>query len=328
MVDSIDPPLEARLRAVLRAEAKTLPLLVTPSQVVAVQQGRRRRSLVAPAVTAVAAAAVAVLVVAAAWPKAGVDQGSAAAPTSPAGAPLAPYDELIAMLPADAVTPVLQGQNVDGGGATGDITTEMGAIGAGSPVAYALSCAGDAVTITFDNGDGTPDTMSLACADSAVGGSLSWEAGPARVTVTAPARLPWRLVLASGSGPARDLAEPMELRQIAQLARTTGGVSIAQGEGPDAAATGAILTTDLGSIGTVQDIELAFDCLGGDIEIRVTDGDTVLAGHMGACAPTAQIVNLAVATANPRAHLVVVATKDVRWRLLAVGPGPTGSAVP
>ena len=184
------------------------------------------------------------------------------------------------------------------------------------------------MTISFDNGDGTPDTMSLACGGRAVAGSLAWEAGPARVTVTAPARVPWRLALASGSGPARDLAEPMELRQIAQHARTTGGVSIAQGEGPDPAATGTIMTTDLGSIGTVQDIELAFDCIGGDIEIRVTDGDTVLTGHKGACAPAAQVVNLAVASPDPRAHLVIVTTKDVRWRLLAVGPMPTASAAP
>ena len=134
--------------------------------------------------------------------------------------------------------------------------------------------------------------------------------------------------VALGSAAARDLAEPMELRQIAQHARTTGGVSIAQGEGPDPAATGTILTTDLGSIGTVQDIELAFDCIGGEIEIRVTDGDTMLAGHEGDCAPAAQIVNLTLASPNPRAHLVVVTTNNVRWRLLAVGPVPTKSAAP
>jgi hypothetical protein len=110
--------------------------------------------------------------------------------------------------------------------------------------------------------------------------------------------------------------------------RTTGGVSIAKGEGPVPGASDFILTTDLGTIGAVEDIQLALDCIGGDIEIRVMAGDTVQAGYKRACGPAVTVEDLVVAAPDPHAKVVVVATKDVQWRLLAVGPIPTETASP
>jgi hypothetical protein len=235
---------------------------------------------------------------------------------------------LTALLPADVVAAAIRGEHVAVDASSGDASVDLGPVGGGSPVWYALSCFGGSVMTTFDTGDTTPDTLSLGCGRGPVASSLDWAAGPANVTVSAPSSLAWRLVLAAGAGPTRQLEPFDELHVAAQHARTTGGVTIAKGEGPDPGADGFILTTDLGAIGAVRDVQLAIDCVGANIEVRIVDGDSVLAGYKGACTPAVDIENIVVDAPSTQARLLVVATRDVTWRLLAIGPMPAATAVP
>ena len=327
MADDIDPRFEARLRAAFRHEVEDRPLGVEEDAVLARWRTRRIRRLAIPA-SLLAGAAVITLVVVAGLPRIIAQNRVAAAPSAPAAPTLATYDELAAMLPAGASATAVRGEHLGDEASPGDTTVDLGEVGAGSPVWYALSCFGASVVTTFDTGDTTPDSLSLGCGTGPVSGSLDWVVGPANVTVSAPSTLTWRLVLAPGTGPARKLETYEELRHAAQRARTTGGVSIAKGEGPDPKADDLILTTDLGAIGAVRDIQLAFDCIGGDIEVRVVSGDTVIEGYKGACKPAVDIEDIALDASDSQARLVVVASRGVAWRLLAVGPMPDVTAAP
>ena len=320
MVDELDPPLEARLRVALHAEVDAMPLFLGSSEILRARGQRRWRRL--GLATLAAAVAVLAIVVVSFLPWTGLYDGAAGRPSSVA------VNDLVAMLPPDHTSQVASGEGAGDGVAGTRESVDVGWVAAGSPVAYALSCAGDAVTITFDTGDDSPDTMSLACGAGATTGSLDWEAGPARVSITAPTDEPWRIAVASLPGPARQLAEYLELRLIAQHARSTGGVTVAQGEGPDPLGTGATRTTDLGVIGDLGEVALALDCIGGDIEIRITAGDRMLAGYKAVCEPSAHVVDLAIAAPDPSARLVVVASEDVSWRLRAIGPMPAASPSP
>jgi len=326
MADEFDPALEARLRVAFGSEVEGRRVSLEQDHVAARWHARRRRRLAASA--SVLAAVLVVAAVAVAIPNLVAEWQSAAQPSIPPAAPVATYHELTALLPADAHTGVVRGEHHGSPGGVGDVTLDLGAVGAGSPVAYALSCLSEHVTITFDTGDTTPDTMDLQCDDGLAHGSLDWEAGPALVSVSTPSDDSWRLVLATGTGPARSPEPFDELRLAAQRARTTGGVTIASGEGPDPEATGALLTTDLGAVGAVHDIQLVIDCIGGGIDVRVMAGDTKLAGYQTACQPSVDIQSIAVASPGPDARLVVVADHDVTWRLLAVGPMPGATAAP
>jgi hypothetical protein len=329
MADEVDPRFEARLRTAFRSEVQGRPLGISEDAVFATWRSHRIRSVAVPASLVAAVALVAVVaVVVAGMPGLATRQGAAAGLSATAAPALASFDTLTAMLPAGVAAATVRGENVTAGTSAGDTGVELGAVGAGSPVWYALSCLGDKVTITFDTGDTTPDTMSLACGTGPVSSSLDWEAGPAIVSVSASANLPWRIVLGAGGGPARNLESFEELRLVAQRARTTGGITIGKGEDLDRSAASATQPTDLGAVGAVPDIQLVLDCIGGDIEVRVVAGDTVLAGYKGACTPAVDVQDLILQAPDPRARLLVVASPGVAWRLLAVGPAPTESQVP
>ncbi len=189
------------------------------TQLISARRRRRGRRLALPSL--VAAAAAVALAAVTVWPRPSVDKRTGTQPSIPAGAAMVTLDELVAMLPGDVTTQLASGERPGGGTAGRVESVDIGAVAAGSPVAYALSCLGEAVTLTFDTGDDSPDSMSLACGNGVATGSLNWESGPARVSVAAAGDTPWRIALASGPGPARGLAEYLELRFIAQHARTS-----------------------------------------------------------------------------------------------------------
>jgi len=147
-----------------------------------------------------------------------------------------------------------------------------------------------------------------------VGGAL-WRATPDEVAASlAPSPSP--------SASPRPLATYDELARILDESLVVPWTVAAQGEGPAADAGDGKITTVLGTVGVYQFIDYALDCTGGDIEIRVMSGDTAGFGYKGACDQHPILITDGAGSADPDSRVEVVATKDVRWRVIVEESAP------
>jgi hypothetical protein len=152
------------------------------------------------------------------------------------------------------------------------------------------------------------------------------------VTLLVVAGAIWRATLdevaASPSASPSAWASPRPLATYDELTRMLDESLIvpwtvaAQGEGPAADAGDGKITTVLGTVGVHHFIDFALDCTGGDIEIRVMSGDSAGFGYKSACGPRPIMITDGMGSADPDSRVEVVATKDVRWRVIVQASAP------
>jgi len=126
----------------------------------------------------------------------------------------------------------------------------------------------------------------------------------------------------SPSASPRPLATYDDLARILDESLVVPWTVVAQGEGPAAGAGGGKITTVLGTVGVHHFIDFALDCTGGDIEIRVMSGDTAGFGYKSACGPRSIMITDGMGSADPDSRVEVVATTDVRWRVIVEASAP------
>ena len=328
MADELDPRLEARLRAALRAEADALPVMVREQDVLAARRARRTRRFAVPASLLAAAAAIALFVAFGGFGGRTPDTtGASPSPTAAGlGSRLATFAELRELLPPEADVLVSGDQLPTAQDSSQDYAQVLGSIQARGRIHVAVQCVG-AQNIVLEIGD-SGNTTALECSAAAWTGEFMGGAGD--VTITAPGTTAYRIIVASLPADDRELASLDELRTLAAGAGALMDAPIGTGERLDAG--GALIeTTTLGILGGSQQIVVAYDCVGGQIEVRVATADIVLTSFQDPCdsGPTAR--SLALATTDPGARLEVIAIGGVRWRLFAavsgsvIGPDPSPS---
>lgn len=319
MADELDPRLEARLRTALHAEADSLPFTVRGDDLERARRGRRWRRLAAPASLLGAAAVVAILVASGILGR-GEPGIVAASPSTSTGAerPLVSYEILTGMLGIDP--PALKAEHPVADQAGGRVKMDLGTIGPGDSVEFAIHCLGGGVDITFDDGGAKPDEWHTDCPANPFTARLPGTETAYRITVGADAGVRWRVVMAEGhdvpsptSGPTtRELASYEDL-----AAYMSSTIEVLRNESTEDASPG---TVEFGEVAGRFNLEVVLACTGtGEVSVSVRGGGaTSPVGTWGCGGPGVILwtaLEPALVTAS-QASLVVDAPEGTAWRML------------
>ena len=336
MADELDPQLETQLRAVLHHEADSLPFLITTDDIERARRRRGGRRLALPASLLGVAAVLAILVASGVIGRG--NEGDVAAPPSASATaiPLATYEELDSLLgvqPAD----VLRDEHPDAGPGGEPVTRTLGTIHDGG-ARYGVHCLGGSIDLVATVDGSELGTTRIDCNVAPFEGTAAFSpfgaapAGPVSLSVTSAPGVRWRIVVStipverSPSPTPFVLASYEELE--ARLAESSIMPVILRGEHPVAGTTGTDpIKTDLGPVGSVAFEDFAYSCTGGSIRIDKVSGDTVLTGFGTQCSDNPEIFTDGTGSVDPAAHIVVTASPQVVWRLVATGV-PTPSQEP
>jgi len=352
MAEQLDPRLENRLRTALRDEADSAPVTLRARELVRLSGERRRRRmerrwslLASAAVVMVAVGGVAVLAPA---------RPSGPATRTPTGMDTLPsYEQL-----AEAGAGGAEIARSEGGPIGQDGQWQFGDLHGQPSMEFAIACSGGTVDVSVATSDPGPlIRVGTAACDGAV--DLLYltrntdvaNVAAASAMVNAPPGTAWRMIvsvelspenLPGTPGPSPS-ASPFALASYAELEARLVDMSptmpvVLRGEHADAGPGTTIVTTDLGPVSGIAFEGFAVSCTGGSITVNKMAGDVVLFGYGSACGDSPKLVSDGTDAADPAAHIVVIASERVRWRVVVAGakaepsrgptPQPTVAASP